>query len=65
MSTTRLACCARHLAEVEAGVFYMCHVWAQALKAYEEALSYSPENKVARSRAESLRTKVGRINMTS
>ena len=38
---------------------------SRRLKAYEEALSYSPENKVARSRAESLRSKVGRINMTS
>jgi hypothetical protein len=36
----------------------------QALKAYEEALSYSPENKIARSKVESLRTKVGRLNMS-
>ena len=30
----------------------------QAMKAYEETLQYSPDNKVARSRVDSLRSKV-------
>ncbi|KAK9904268.1 hypothetical protein WJX75_008155 [Coccomyxa subellipsoidea] len=39
--------------------------WEQALKAYEEALSYSPANKVAKSRVDSLRTKVRNLNVSS
>lgn len=38
---------------------------AQALKAYEEALSYSPANKVAKSRVDNLRTKVRNLNVSS
>lgn len=30
----------------------------QAMKAYEETLAYSPDNKVARNRVDSLRSKV-------
>lgn len=37
----------------------------QALKAYEEALSYSPANKVAKSRVDSLRTKVRNLKVSS
>lgn len=33
-------------------------VAAQAMKAYEETLAYSPDNKVARNRVDSLRNKV-------
>ena len=32
--------------------------WNAALKAYEEALSYSPSNKVAKSRSDTLRTRL-------
>jgi len=32
--------------------------WDQAMKAYEETLAYSPDNKVARNRVDSLRNKV-------
>ena len=32
--------------------------WSDALKAYEEALSYAPTNKVAKSRAETLKTRL-------
>lgn len=39
--------------------------WEEALKAYEEALSYSPANKVAKSRVDTLRTKVRNLNVSS
>jgi tetratricopeptide (TPR) repeat protein len=33
--------------------------WGSALAAYEEALAYDPDNRVARARAEAVRGKVG------
>ncbi|CAL8470599.1 g10141 [Coccomyxa elongata] len=39
--------------------------WEEALKAYEEALSYSPANKVAKSRVDTLRSKVRNLNVSS
>ena len=32
--------------------------WNDALRAYEEALSYAPSNKVAKSRSDSMRTRL-------
>jgi hypothetical protein len=34
---------------------------AQAVKAYEETLSYAPDNKIARSRVDALRNRVGQV----
>ena len=39
-------------------VFERKQRWGEALKAYEEALSYAPTNKVAKSRSDSLRDRV-------
>lgn len=36
--------------------------WAEALQAYQEALSYAPNNKVALSRSEFCRTRVQRLS---
>lgn len=36
--------------------------YPEAFKAYEEAVSYAPDNKVAKSRVDALRTRVARYN---
>ena len=39
-----------------------CRQYEPALKAYEEALSYAPDNRVAQSRADALRTRLRRVS---